>query len=496
MKLQSSSSYIYVAVVLLLQWQFLLAFQGWKSLHRAPQRKSLDATVLESPEVSSKLKVPSNAWRWPPAWPFPKDFLEAVETYESPGDGSELIGTFLSHTKAFIGDEDTVLVVGAKDGIEVDSLAGSVKEVCTISDNEVSSSIILPYSADTFDSVVFRSGVESLTDPTELFAEIWRVTKPGGKCFVCFASQPKMSATLTPVKMWQTMTDEQKIWITGSYFHYSTMGAWENIEGYDLLGSSGDGSLVFNQTASADSATTAAYVVQSEKISLPPLEADGMTNQNLTFALRRRLVGIKNLRKDDQKFVSYRLAAQYNASLADSARKTEILDNIQKLDSIYNVLKDVKEIVIPSPVKAMLATMMLDEWSGSADQDLALRRSLGIAPPDEQFWGPVGQATMDMAPKIKIYFLADLIPKFGQAPFEAKLASFPKLLKEAITICETKLPTDTSKASIQAFVTDVVVSDFLKLESGSPADNSERVLRYLKALSEGDLGAMVAAPTK
>ena len=83
-----------------------------------------------------------------------------------------------------------------------------------------------------------------------LFKEFWRVVKPSGICSSWFSSElslPEKSAV--PIKMWATMTLEQKIWIAGSYFHYSAVDGWENIEAcknvvFDALVASGGAFIV------------------------------------------------------------------------------------------------------------------------------------------------------------------------------------------------------------------------------------------------------------
>ena len=54
------------------------------------------------------------------------------------------------------------------------------------------------------------------------------------------------------------MTLEQKIWIAGSYFHYSVVDGWENIEACDVIGNSGDKNVVFDALD--------AFIVQARKI--------------------------------------------------------------------------------------------------------------------------------------------------------------------------------------------------------------------------------------
>ena len=118
-----------------------------------------------------------------------------------------------------------------------------------------------PQESGTYDVVVVTDGIESLTNPRDVFREIWRVMKPGGRCLVCFSSKPsKLPLRTSPVKMWTTMTNEQKIWIVGSYFQYSAGPGWKKIEGFDAA--QGGGELDFAEGGGAESA----FVVQAEKI--------------------------------------------------------------------------------------------------------------------------------------------------------------------------------------------------------------------------------------
>ena len=94
-----------------------------------------------------------------------------------------------------------------------------------------------------------------------LFKEFWRVVKPSGICMLqCEHNLPEKSAV--PIKMWATMTLEQKMWIAGSYFHYSAVDGWENIESCDVIGNSGDKNVVFDALV----ASGGAFIVQARKI--------------------------------------------------------------------------------------------------------------------------------------------------------------------------------------------------------------------------------------
>ena len=66
------------------------------------------------------------------------------------------------------------------------------------------------------------------------------MVKPSGICLSWFSSEPNLSEkSAVPIKMWVTIL-EQKMWIAGSYFHYSAVDGWENIEACDVIGNSGD----------------------------------------------------------------------------------------------------------------------------------------------------------------------------------------------------------------------------------------------------------------
>ena len=126
-----------------------------------------------------------------------------------------------SHFSNFIDNSNTVLELSCvsepilrETGIE----KLTHLEITPININETIFS--LPFTTASFDRVVIAAGIEYIHQPCELFREIWRVLKPSGLCFVAFLDKPvdiNTDAALNPLKMWTTMTEEQKIWIAGRY---------------------------------------------------------------------------------------------------------------------------------------------------------------------------------------------------------------------------------------------------------------------------------------
>ena len=194
-------------------------------------------------------KVPANAWKWPPAWPFPPDFLEVVldeDKSKSFSFAPAQVAEFQKHLSFFVTPGMSVLEIGAQTDSLLTPMEGKVKvERLALTDkafsktasskvfslqNDGVSEVVMPFDKEAFDTVLFSTAVESLVEPRDVFREIWRVLKPGGRCIVCFSGKPNIP-DLKPIKMWTTMTEEQKIWIVGSYYQYSAAEGWENIEG-------------------------------------------------------------------------------------------------------------------------------------------------------------------------------------------------------------------------------------------------------------------------
>ena len=286
----------------------------------------------------STLKVPSAAWKWPPMWPYPKDYLDKMDGYQpneisirSPDDSN-----FIRHTKDYVQDTHNILIVGMGDGLNTITNIGAFwnSTYYTIG-GDVSTDFQLPYKSSSFDSVIFKSGIEVLSDPTVLFKEFWRVMKPSGICFSWFSSEPNLpDKSAVPIKMWATMTLEQKIWIAGSYFHYSAVEGWDNIEAYDVIGNSGDKTVVFD----ALGASGGDFIVQARKI-----ESLAINDDDLTASFKKLLLSVKYLQPEDVKFLSYRLAAAYNES-SNAADREDIVNRIDRLSDIYSVLKGTRHV--------------------------------------------------------------------------------------------------------------------------------------------------------
>jgi hypothetical protein len=89
----------------------------------------------------------------------------------------------------------------------------------------------LPFATNRFDAVVCTVSVEYLIKPIEVFAEINRILKPGGRFIVTFSNRwfpPKV------IKLWEDMHEFERLGLVLEYFHLA--GGFTNLETWSLRG--------------------------------------------------------------------------------------------------------------------------------------------------------------------------------------------------------------------------------------------------------------------
>ena len=95
----------------------------------------------------------------------------------------------------------------------------------------------LPYDSESFDVITNSLSVDYLTSPLEVFGEMHRVLRPGGKALMSFSNRCFPSKA---VKMWLYADDATRMEIVASYYNFAPQGGWDNIEAYDIK-KGGDG---------------------------------------------------------------------------------------------------------------------------------------------------------------------------------------------------------------------------------------------------------------
>ena len=184
---------------------------------------------------------------------------------------------------------------------------------------------------------------------------------------------------------------------------------------------------------------------------------------------------------EDREYSALRLAADVKAA-KDEAGKAVVIGWAERLPQIYEILERVQDKVIPKPAKALLANYLVSTWANSPAQVDALRKGLGLEPADA-FWQEVGESTSTLEPNAKITFLGEVI---SQASGNDKFAGLPAAMKGALAVLIGKMPDEEDLPRLQAFVANLVVSDYLMASMDAEAA-AGRITRYLESLSPGQL---------
>lgn len=348
----------------------------------------------------------------------------------------------------------------------------------------------LPFDTDSFDVVLLMHAAELIQQPRLIFRELWRILKPGGRAIVAFSSAKSSTSyhTARTIKMWRDYNDAQRLYIVGSYFHFSAgapaaamldegprlevWGAgWRGLRGYDYLNAADRGENLFEKVASevGSSKDSPLFVVQADKAqSVRP--GDGAL-----AVMDAALWAIPYAEEEDKRLFATRvLSLLRELRLDDQEAESIALKAAKAAPAIYESLAPMST-VIATPLLAQLAAAVAPTWNPeSSAQRAALREGLGLDAPRELFWKPLGQLTTALTVDDKLWLLADLLPLFDDAvyalnaetglplPLATLLDPQVGALSAALDVCGSVLPdspfTDRDR---QLLAIDIVARDFL-----------------------------------
>ncbi|CAM9495618.1 unnamed protein product [Scytosiphon promiscuus] len=375
------------------------------------------------------IKVTPNAWKWPALWPYTPDYFdrpdesEDEKAFQAPRTDPCLEGSareaLVSHYARFLTSDTTVLEIGAsvdsylpedlsfEKVIGVGMNAEEMKKNPRLTDSLVqnlNNKPELPYPDDSFDFVLIPNSMEFFTDPRLVMREAYRVLRPEGLCMIPFTSQGAYKEyEKKQIKMWKTMNDAQHMWIIGSFFKFSADAGWDDLKGYDM--SAGESNVLSKFVGGANEI----FVVQA---------------------------------KTDQE-------------------REAVLNLVDPLVSVYDVLTELPPGVLFAPYKAILAEALAPSWSGTEEQRATLREGLGLTPPGDDVWAPLGEATKFLHPEDRVRLLVDFVKAFaGGEEQRQALLEVKDVLSPVSEILNEKRPM-WSKPDTELMVTDLIVTDFL-----------------------------------
>jgi len=520
------------------------------------------------PEVPAQLqepglKVPATAWKWPRSWPFGLEAFEPPAT-DAPEDRVEVFDAaakeaFAKHVISTLpsGAEKVLVLSGSgqdrenqnslvpRDGAAYEEIWAGPREVVEIREEKELASL----PSETFDAVILTNAAELLRDPRTSFREAWRVLKFGGKALCAFSTATTSKSEAS--KMWKDYDDAQRIWVVGSFFHFSAgapaaivqddgllktevWGAgWRNLKGYDyfdsaekkskklsfqnLIAGNTDGDAATTNDADDQKKKAPLYVVQAQK---PDRYAPGA---GPTAALDAELWAAEAMDEDDKRLSATRILAALKKEADDfeavdsSVEETLALSSAMALRKIYEIVKPMSR-VIATPLLAQLAANLAPRWNlTSKDQPAALRQGLGLDAPKDTFWKPLGELTAALTIDDKLWLMADLVPLFNEHTYPTTTTTIaggtttdgnrlpvalapvvPTLLPRTVAHLSKSL-TDpkgqVTETDVQLLAVDLIARDYLpdaalKCRSIDDADDAaESFLAWLTTLAEADLKA-------
>ncbi|KAL3789036.1 hypothetical protein ACHAWO_004593 [Cyclotella atomus] len=515
------------------------------------------ARADEAKNEAPGLRVGEGAWKWPPVWPYDRNFfkrrseLDAAKNAASPlsmmsgqvpapdANGQVVdknvfdslgywekvkdVKTELdervaekikNHYSFYLRDGMSVLELGAAeesylpDGLKLNRHVGigavksqmeqnpSITESFVVDLNDVVEDIGIKsvdfsnLGEDTFDAIIMANTIDFINNPREVFKSCWRALKPGGIMMVPFLAKDayvdKFDEAFT--KQWRDMTDDQHMWVAGSFFVFSAGDGWEGLKGFDISPEDAkkpDENVLSKLTKGNDNSPPGAYVVQARK----KFQDDEVDEDDLEGYINSKLWMLPTLETRDKKLIVPRLARAYEL-LDTEDEKHRMLSHTESLPRIYESLIKMDQFAFTFSMQAQLAADLVGDpdFTGSDIQINNMKMGLGLRKPSADFWAPVGKLTAAMTPEEKINLLAYIVPRFdsGDPAQEEALKAFVSGLEPTFALIRSKCP-DMKERDVQLLGSELLASEVLRVGRSS----REEFALWLDALDEDELKSLL-----
>jgi len=238
----SSSTSATLTASLLTKYTFHPRFGG----HVVASLSASSTTQLNAATAKELAELVLKNPKYPPTWPYtPRDFdrqdespddifytqprlvyhidshaVEALTKYytnvfQSGADVLDVCSSWVSHYPTTESNWKPGIVAGL--GMNEYELSQN-KQLTKYVVRDLNENPTFPFANESFDIVTCVVSVDYLNKPKEIFNEIGRVLRPGGKCYI------SMSNRCFPTKafqIWLRTNDLEHIFIVGSFFHYT-----------------------------------------------------------------------------------------------------------------------------------------------------------------------------------------------------------------------------------------------------------------------------------
>lgn len=340
-----------------------------------------------------------------------------------------------------------------------------------------------------FDAIIMANTIDFLNHPREVFKSSWRVLKPGGIMIVPFLSKDaydeKFDEAFT--KQWRDMSDDQHMWVAGSFFQFSAGEGWEGLNGFDISPPDAKkiddkGNPILDKFKSKDgSVPPGTYVVQANKKSMP-MELSG--DEDVEEYIKSRLWMMPTLEDRDKKLVVPRLVRAYET--LDDSESDRMIQHLDSLPKIYASLIKMDQFAFTFSMQAQLAANLVGDpdFDGDDLQINNMKMGLGLRKPSKDIWAPVGKLTAAMTPEDKVNLLAYIVPRFGtgDSAQDEALKAFVSGLEPTFSVIRSKCPNMTD-GDVQLLGSELLASEVLK----PGRSTREEFAAWLGALTDVDM---------
>eukprot|EP00559_Dactyliosolen_fragilissimus_P001479 CAMPEP_0184867870 /NCGR_PEP_ID=MMETSP0580-20130426/28014_1 /TAXON_ID=1118495 /ORGANISM="Dactyliosolen fragilissimus" /LENGTH=584 /DNA_ID=CAMNT_0027368349 /DNA_START=267 /DNA_END=2024 /DNA_ORIENTATION=- len=506
------------------------------------------ASEAERENDAPGLRVGTNAWKWPPVWPYQEEsFMRPKEIPKAPTPNLSTMMTggipdikdepvseeveklnilkywseentakteideeaaekIRSHYGFYLRDGMSVLEFGAAEesylpeNIKLASHVGVGASKKLMEENSALTKVIVAdlndveeekgvnsddlrsLGANSFDVILMANTIDFLTSPREVFKSAWYLLKPGGTMIVSFANKDAYTSKFqeAQTKMWMDMTDDQHMWICGSFFQFSAGSGWENLKGFDISPEESQKKeglqALINQNQKMNM-----YVVQASKA----FQDDSIDPNNPEKSFRSKMWLLPTMEDRDKQLLAPRLARAFQ-SLKNDDEKDAIARHVDVLPRVYESLVKMDTFSFTFSMQAQLAADLVTDkdFDANDEQILALKMGLGLRAPSKEFWEPVGRLTGAMVPEDKVNLLAHIVPRFGSGDpnQEACLGNFVTGLSPTFSVLKSKSPGMT-ESDIQLLGTEMLAAEILKPGRSS----KEQFASWLGSLTEEEM---------
>ena len=288
-------------------------------------------------------------------------------------------------------------------------------------------------------------------------------------------------------KQWRDMSDDQHMWVAGSFFQFSAGEGWDGLKGFDISPSDAkkldsEGNLLTKLQQNTDKGSLpGAYVVQAKKKSMVE---EITSDDDVEEFIKSRLWMMPTLEDRDKKLVVPRLTRAYDA--LDQSGRDRMVQHLNSLPKIYASLIKMDQFAFTFSMQAQLAANLVGDpdFDGNDLQINNMKMGLGLRKPSKDFWAPVGKLTSAMTPEDKVNLLAYIVPRFGTGDSvqDEALGAFVSGLEPTFKVIRSKCPS-MKESDVQLLGSELLASEVLKPGRSTRVEFAE----WLGALTDVDM---------